>query len=65
MELFTEKVYAPVLEFCLRNRYLTFSLFVASFIITLTLITTSRVGWTFFPSIPQEEVSASLTMLPG
>ncbi len=46
MEIFTERVYAPVLEFCLRNRYLTFSLFVASFIVTLTLITTSRVGWT-------------------
>ncbi|MGI9240005.1 MAG: efflux RND transporter permease subunit [Verrucomicrobiales bacterium] len=65
LELFTEKVYSPVLEFCLRNRYLTLSLFVASFIITLTLISTSRVGWTFFPRIPQEEVSGSLTMLPG
>jgi len=65
LELFTEKVYSPVLDICLRNRYVTLSLFIASFAITIALIGTSRVGWTFFPRIPQEEVSASLTMLPG
>ena len=65
LELFTEKVYAPVLNFCLRNRYATLSLFFAALWVVLTLIGTSRVGWTFFPRIPQEEVSASLRMLPG
>lgn len=65
LELFTEKIYGPVLEFCLRNRYLALSLFIATFMIIFTLVSTSRVGWTFFPRIAQEEVSASLTMLPG
>ncbi|MFT5410916.1 MAG: multidrug efflux pump subunit AcrB, partial [Verrucomicrobiales bacterium] len=65
LELVAEKVYAPALEFCLRNRYLTVSLFVAAFMIVFTLITTSRVGLTFFPRIPQEQVTASLRMLPG
>ena len=62
---FIENVYGPFLNVSLNFRYLTLSIFIAVLITTITLVTTGRYKYTFFPRIESEIVSATIEMPEG
>lgn len=62
---FIEKIYGPFLDACLNVRYLTLSIFIAVLITAITLVTTGRYKYTFFPRIESEIVSATIEMPEG
>lgn len=62
---FVHNVYQPVLDLALRLRYIALSIFVGGSIVLLSLVFSGYVQWSFFPRIPSETASASLTMPQG
>ncbi|CAA6805811.1 MAG: Acriflavin resistance protein [uncultured Thiotrichaceae bacterium] len=65
LEYFVDHFYRPFLEKTLNWRYLTVAVFVALLIIMITLVTSGRFKYTFFPRIQSEIVSATLQMPEG
>ncbi|OED37686.1 acriflavine resistance protein B [Chromatiales bacterium (ex Bugula neritina AB1)] len=57
--------YQPALAACLRQRYLTLSVFVGTAIIVFSLVSSGHVRFIFFPRIQSEIANASLTMPAG
>lgn len=65
LERFVDKVYRPFLETTLSWRYVTVSLFVLLLVFVLTMMMSGRYKYTFFPNIPRETVTTTLTMEEG
>lgn len=65
LETFVERVYRPSLQTALNWRYLVLSLFIALFILTLTLPMSGRMKFTFFPRVQGEFATATLQMQEG
>ncbi|WP_305984011.1 efflux RND transporter permease subunit [Roseibium sp. MMSF_3544] len=59
---FRDRVYAPVLRWSLVNRYAVLILFVAVASLVFGLMGTGQIKSTFFPNIPGQVISVSLTM---
>ncbi len=57
--------YQPCLAACMRQRYLTLSVFVGTAIIVFSLVTAGHVKFVFFPRIQSEVARASLVMPEG
>ena len=57
--------YQPCLAACMRQRYLTLSVFVGTAIIVFSLVSAGHVKFVFFPRIQSEVARASLTMPTG
>ncbi len=57
--------YQPCLAACMRQRYLTVSVFVGTAIIVFSLVTAGHVKFVFFPRIQSEVARASLVMPTG
>lgn len=57
--------YQPVLAACMRQRYLTVSVFIGTAIIVFSLVTAGHVKFIFFPRIQSEVATASLVMPNG
>jgi len=57
--------YQPFLAACMRQRYLTLSVFIGSAIIVFSLVSAGHVKFIFFPRIQSEVARASLTMPTG
>jgi len=57
--------YQPFLAACMRQRYLTLSVFVGSAIIVFSLVSAGHVKFVFFPRIQSEVARASLVMPNG
>jgi len=58
-------VYKPILEVCLRHKYVTFSLFIGVLAIVWSLVETNRIQSSFYPRIPSDQVTIRLTMPSG
>jgi len=59
------KYYQPLLVVCLRNKLNTILIFVSILVVIITAISTGHTRYTFFPRIPSETVSVSVTMPTG
>lgn len=57
--------YQPCLAACMRQRYLTLSVFAGAAIIVFSLVTAGHVKFIFFPRIQSEVAQASLVMPTG
>ncbi len=57
--------YQPFLSACMRQRYLTVSVFLGTAIIVFSLVTAGHVKFIFFPRIQSEVATASLVMPNG
>lgn len=57
--------YQPFLAACMRQRYLTLSVFIGSAIIVFSLVSAGHVKFIFFPRIQSEVARASLVMPNG
>lgn len=65
LEAFVETRFKPFLEFALRWRYVTLSLFAASFIITLGVIMGNHLRVDLHPQVPSDYIFGNLTMAEG
>jgi multidrug efflux pump subunit AcrB len=65
LESFIQRVYAPVLDLSLRNRYITVATAIAIFLITVSLIIGGFIKFTFMPEIDSDNLVAQLTMPQG
>ena len=65
MKTMRDKLYAPFLIFALRNRFLTFSLFIAALMLTMGSISGGIVRTSFFPNLASDRVQVTLTMPNG
>ncbi|MEM9172854.1 MAG: efflux RND transporter permease subunit [Pseudomonadota bacterium] len=57
--------YKPTLELAIQYRYATLSAFIGVLLIMVTIVTSGRTPFVFFPSIPRETVTADLAMPVG
>ncbi len=65
LEWAIRSLYQPALAGCMRQRYLTLSVFIGAAIIVFSLVTAGHVKFVFFPRIQSEVANASLTMPLG
>lgn len=65
LENFVERVYRPSLNAALHWRYLVISIFIALFILSLTIPISGRIKFTFFPRVQGEYATATLQMQEG
>ena len=62
---FVQHVYKPVLETMLAYRYASLALFLASFIVVISLVPAGIVRFVFFPDIASDEIRISLRLPPS
>jgi len=60
-----DRLYAPIIAFSLRNRFLTLALFLAAMFLTLGSIGGGVVRTSFFPNLASDRVQVTLTMPNG
>lgn len=60
-----ERVYRPLLDFALRQRYVTVALFVAGLILVMAWIASGRIDFAFRPTIETDFVQAEIEMPTG
>ena len=65
LETFVDKIYRPVLHFCLNNRYTTLSVFIATVILTFSALKSGHITFRAFPKIQSEIATANLKMPLG
>lgn len=59
------KYYQPLLELTLKNKFTTITLFISSFALVISLVMSGWTQYIYFPRVPSETISVSLTMPPG
>ncbi|NIB39703.1 efflux RND transporter permease subunit [Pseudomaricurvus alkylphenolicus] len=59
------RYYQPLLKHALAHRYTTLAVFLGVFIVLMTLVTSGWTRFVFFPRIPSETISVTLTMPAG
>lgn len=60
--IFSKRCYRPVIEYALHYRYAVTIMFIALFILVVSMPLTGALRMSFFPDIPGDTVTASLTM---
>ncbi len=65
LEGMRDKLYAPVLRFCLENKALTMSVFVVILLFSFSAISGGFVKTTFFPNVEQNSISISFKLPAG
>jgi multidrug efflux pump subunit AcrB len=65
LNFFAKRCYQPVIEYALSHRYAVTVLFLAFFVIVVSMPFTGKLRVSFFPDIPGDTVTASLTMQNG
>lgn len=59
------RYYKPVLEHCLNHRHATLAVFLGLFIVMVSVITSGWMRFTFFPRVPGDSITVSLSMPSG
>jgi len=62
---FARGVYRPLAKLSIRNRYATFIGFLMIFAISITMMTTNRVGSVFMPQIENETIQVNIQLAEG
>lgn len=65
LDVFLEKAYSPVLDWALRNRYLTVAAFVAGLVVVTAWIFSGRINFIFRPAIETDFVQAEIELPTG
>lgn len=65
MDFNRDRLYAPILRFSLRNKFLSFSIFLGALILTFGSIGGGIINTNFFPNIASDRVQINLTMPQG
>ncbi len=62
---FAHHVYRPMMKFAVRRRYLTASLFIATAIMSVGLMTTGIMKFTFMPETESDQINIDVTLPQG
>ena len=65
LEHLVERFYRPFLNLCLRNHYLTFTLFLAVLAIVWSLMATNRIETSYYPRFVMDQITVRLSMPAG
>ena len=65
MKWLRDKIYSPTLKFALKNRFLSFSGFIAALYLTISSVFGGIIGVTFFPMIDSDAVTVDLKNANG
>jgi multidrug efflux pump subunit AcrB len=65
LQRFLDSIYRPFIRWALAWRYFCITSFIGSLAITIALIATGAIPFSFFPQVPGDQVIASLTLPPG
>ncbi|PVZ63571.1 efflux RND transporter permease subunit [Pelagibaculum spongiae] len=65
LQLFIERKYQPALEWSIKNRWLTLSIFFSMLIVTIGLVAGGTVRSQFFPDVPSDFIQVELQLEPG
>ena len=65
MDGMRDKIYAPMLDFALRNKFLSISFMIFLFMLTIGAMQGGIIKGTFFPNIERDDLSISLKMPAG
>lgn len=65
LEHLVGRYYRPFLDVCLRNRYLTFTVFIAILAIVLSLMATNRIESSYYPRFVMDQITMRLSMPAG
>ena len=65
MDFNRDRLYAPILNFSLKNKFFAFSIFLGALILTFGSIGGGIINTTFFPNIASDRVQINLTMPQG
>jgi multidrug efflux pump subunit AcrB len=65
LERLVDTLYRPLLDRCLKNRYLTLSIFVACLAIVWSLVSTNRIESSFYPRFTMDQITIRLQMPAG
>lgn len=58
-------IYRPLLTLAVQNRYATFCLFLSFFVLVVGMLPSGKVGFNFFPDIPEETITISYAAEQG
>jgi len=62
---FRDKIYAPILNWVLNHKGFSIAGVTSMFIITLGLVGSGKIGFTFFPAAPSDMFTIDLALKPG
>lgn len=62
LQWFSEKCYRPAIDFSLKHRYALLVLFIALFVLVMSMPFTGSIRMSFFPRVPGDTVRGTLTM---
>ncbi|PLW69968.1 efflux RND transporter permease subunit [Pseudohalioglobus lutimaris] len=62
---FAENTYRPILRWALEHRYLTASIFIAAFVISIGIFTSGWVRFYFMPQVESEQIYINVTLPNG
>jgi multidrug efflux pump subunit AcrB len=62
---FAENTYRPILGWALEHRYLTSSIFIAAFVISIGIFTSGWVRFYFMPQVESEQIYVNVTLPNG
>ncbi|MEO1079666.1 MAG: efflux RND transporter permease subunit [Pseudomonadota bacterium] len=62
---FAKRVYRPILDWCLRQRYLTISIFITLFVLAMGLFNTGWVKFYFMPQVESPQIFVNVSLPPG
>jgi multidrug efflux pump subunit AcrB len=65
LRYFISHIYKPLVERCIRRRYLTLSIFISSLVLTVGLVAGGYVRYAMMPDTPSEYLSVELRMADG
>ncbi|MCL1141278.1 efflux RND transporter permease subunit [Shewanella gaetbuli] len=65
LQFFIHNHYRHFLQKCIKHRYNVVALFVGVLILSVTLVTSGKVRWVFFPDIPSDFIQVQLEMDEG
>ena len=65
LEWVVDRIYSPVLDFCLRWRYAVWAFFIAVLLFIMGLVGSERVPFVFLPKVEGDVISAKLNMPVG
>ena len=65
LETFIEKIYQPALNFTLKWRYITASVFISILILSLAVVATGLIRFEFFPDVEGDVLTAKVELAQG
>ncbi|WP_299003552.1 efflux RND transporter permease subunit [uncultured Shewanella sp.] len=65
LHYFIHHQYRDFLTSCIKNRYNTIAIFIGVLILSISLVTSGKVRWVFFPDIPSDFIQVNLEMDTG